>query len=38
MHDYDLLEDKMDPEGHTIELSRFNDLFDLTKVEKAVKG
>ena len=38
VHDYDLLEDKMDPEGHTIELSRFNDLFDLTKVEKAVKG
>lgn len=37
VHDYDLLNDRMDPVGHTIELTRYKDLFDSTKVEKAVK-
>lgn len=37
VHEFDLFNEEMDPKGHKIELTRYNDLFDSTRVEKAVK-
>ena len=37
VYDYDLFNEKVSGQGQTIELTRFNDLFDLTRVEKVVK-
>lgn len=37
IHDYDVLEDRICEEGQIIELTSFRELFDMQKMEKAVK-